>query len=84
MQTGERQACRLRSKYVQALLYQEIGFFDTSMSVGEVVSSISTDTLMFQEAIGEKVRQDFVSIQLCLQRFIDQDFKLSKGCRMFR
>ncbi len=55
MQTGERQSARIRTKYLRAMLAQDIAFFDKDASTGEIVSRISNDTLVVQEAIGEKV-----------------------------
>ncbi|KAI5058686.1 hypothetical protein GOP47_0026856 [Adiantum capillus-veneris] len=54
MHTGDRQAARLRIRYVKALLSQDVGFFDTKMSTGEVVAGIASDTTLVQEAIGAK------------------------------
>ncbi|MCO5572614.1 hypothetical protein L7F22_026372 [Adiantum nelumboides] len=54
MHTGDRQASRLRIRYVSALLSQDVGFFDTNMSTGEVVTSIASDIALVQEAIGTK------------------------------
>lgn len=59
MQTGERQAARIRVKYLEALLKQDVGFFDTDARTGEIVTSISSDTLLIQDAISEKVVQTF-------------------------
>eukprot|EP01018_Ginkgo_biloba_P022723 Gb_08706 [translate_table: standard] len=54
--TGERQASRIRRKYLRAVLRQEIGFFDTKgASTSEVVTSVSNDTLVIQDALSEKV-----------------------------
>ncbi|CAK9214067.1 unnamed protein product [Sphagnum troendelagicum] len=55
MQTGERQSARIRTKYLRAILAQDIAFFDKDASTGEIVSRISNDTLVVQEAIGEKM-----------------------------
>ena len=57
MQTGERQSARMRVAYLQAMLAQDVGFFDTDASTGEIVSRISSDTLLVQDAISEKVPQ---------------------------
>ncbi|EGC33546.1 hypothetical protein DICPUDRAFT_80697 [Dictyostelium purpureum] len=54
MLTGERQAIRCRKEYFKAILRQEIGWYDITKS-SELSSRISSDTLLFQEAIGEKV-----------------------------
>ncbi|RXH89535.1 hypothetical protein DVH24_031892 [Malus domestica] len=55
MYTGERQVSRLRKKYLEAVLKQDVGFFDTDARTGDIVFSISTDTLLVQDAISEKV-----------------------------
>ncbi|KAI4968971.1 hypothetical protein ZWY2020_046301 [Hordeum vulgare] len=53
--TGERQATRIRSQYLKSVLRQNISFFDVEMTTGQVVSKISGDTVLVQDAIGEKV-----------------------------
>ncbi|CAD5194629.1 unnamed protein product [Musa acuminata subsp. malaccensis] len=55
MITGERQATRIRGLYLKAILRQEIGFFDNETSTGEVIGRMSGDTILIQDAIGEKV-----------------------------
>jgi ATP-binding cassette subfamily B (MDR/TAP) protein 1 len=57
MYTGERQAARIRWRYVRALVSQEVGFFDAGggVSTGEVVAGIAADTILLQEAVGSKV-----------------------------
>ena len=55
MYTGERQAGALRKKYLEAVLKQDVGFFDTDARTGDIVFSVSTDTLLVQDAISEKV-----------------------------
>ena len=45
----------LRKKYLEDVLKQDVGFFDTDARTGDVVFSISTDTLLVQDAISEKV-----------------------------
>eukprot|EP00249_Psilotum_nudum_P022768 c28638_g1_i1 orf=285-3995(-) len=54
MFTGERQSTRMRTEYLKAMLSQDVGFFDTDTSTGEIVIGISSDTILVQEAIGEK------------------------------
>lgn len=63
--TGERQSNRMRSLYLRAILSQDIAFFDTKTSTGEIIEIISGDTVLIQDAIGEKVTsffffQDFI------------------------
>uniref|UniRef100_A0A7N0VJM5 Uncharacterized protein n=1 Tax=Kalanchoe fedtschenkoi TaxID=63787 RepID=A0A7N0VJM5_KALFE len=55
MTTGERQAARIRSLYLKTILRQDIAFFDTETNTGEVVGRMSGDTVLIQDAIGEKV-----------------------------
>ncbi|XP_065863986.1 ABC transporter B family member 4-like isoform X2 [Euphorbia lathyris] len=53
--TGERQAARIRSLYLRTILRQEIGFFDREASTGEIVERMSGDSVLIQDATGEKV-----------------------------
>lgn len=53
--TGERQAARIRTLYLKAILRQDIAFFDKEMSTGQVVERMSGDTFLIQDSIGEKV-----------------------------
>ncbi|CAO1947845.1 unnamed protein product [Urochloa humidicola] len=53
--TGERQATRIRSLYLKSVLKQDIAFFDVELTTGQVVSRMSGDTVIVQDAIGEKV-----------------------------
>ncbi|KAJ0053287.1 hypothetical protein Pint_00768 [Pistacia integerrima] len=55
MVTGERQAARIRSLYLKTILRQDISFFDKETNTGEVVSRMSGDTVLIQDAMGEKV-----------------------------
>ncbi|KAJ7532162.1 hypothetical protein O6H91_14G074500 [Diphasiastrum complanatum] len=55
MWTGERQATRIRSMYLKAIIRQDITFFDLETNTGEVIGRMSGDTILIQEAIGEKV-----------------------------
>ncbi|XP_010515729.1 PREDICTED: ABC transporter B family member 11-like [Camelina sativa] len=55
MITGERQAARIRSTYLKTILRQDIGFFDVDTNTGEVVGRMSGDTVLIQDAMGEKV-----------------------------
>lgn len=56
--TAERQASRLRSRYLQAVLKQDVGYFDQSEEgsvTSQVVLSVSAHTLLIQEVLSEKV-----------------------------
>lgn len=56
MITGERQAARIRNMYLKTILRQDIGFFDVETNTGEVVGRMSGDTVLIQDAMGEKVK----------------------------
>ncbi|KAL3698000.1 hypothetical protein R1sor_012076 [Riccia sorocarpa] len=53
--SAERQAIRLRSMYLKALLRQDVGFYDQEVGVGEAINKISGDILLIQDAMGDKV-----------------------------
>ncbi|KAI3520813.1 hypothetical protein L1887_10265 [Cichorium endivia] len=54
--TAERQASRLRSAYLKAVLRQEVAYFDLNVtSTAEIITSVSSDSLVIQEVISEKV-----------------------------
>lgn len=55
MITGERQAARIRGLFLKTILRQDIAFFDVETNSGEVVERMSGDTVLLQDAIGEKV-----------------------------
>ncbi|KDP45428.1 hypothetical protein JCGZ_09677 [Jatropha curcas] len=54
--TGERQATRMRARYLKAVLRQEVGYFDLHVtSTAEVITSVSNDSLVIQDVLSEKV-----------------------------
>ncbi|XP_020581200.1 putative multidrug resistance protein isoform X2 [Phalaenopsis equestris] len=55
--TGERQARRMRGRYLKAVLRQEVGYFDLKKdgSTAEVVNCVSTDSFVIQDVLSEKV-----------------------------
>ncbi|RVX03272.1 ABC transporter B family member 13 [Vitis vinifera] len=55
MQTGERQTARLRLKYLQSVLRQDINFFDTEARDKNITFHISNDAILLQDAIGDKI-----------------------------
>lgn len=52
--SGEWLSKRIREKYLQAVLRQDIEFFD-KVGAGEVATRIQTDTHLIQEGVSEKV-----------------------------
>lgn len=55
MVTGERQAARIRGLYLETILRQDVAFFDLETNTGEVIGRMSGDTVLIQDAMGEKV-----------------------------
>ncbi|KAL5697734.1 ABC-type xenobiotic transporter [Ranunculus cassubicifolius] len=54
--TSERQILRIRYKYLEAVLRQEVAFFDSQeATTSEIINSISKDTSLLQEVLSEKV-----------------------------
>lgn len=52
--TGEMSSKRIREKYLQAVLRQDIAFFD-NVGAGEIATRIQTDTHLVQQGMSEKV-----------------------------
>ncbi|KAE8703523.1 ABC transporter B family member 19 [Hibiscus syriacus] len=55
MHTGERQAAKMRMAYLKSMLNQDISLFDTEASTGAVISAITSDIIVVQDALSEKV-----------------------------
>ncbi|KAK4742017.1 hypothetical protein SAY87_000018 [Trapa incisa] len=55
MHTGERQAAKLRMAYLRSMLSQDISLFETDASTGEVIAAITSDIIIVQDALSEKV-----------------------------
>ncbi|XP_062218432.1 putative multidrug resistance protein [Phragmites australis] len=54
--TAERQASRMRARYLRAVLRQDVEYFDLKVgSTSEVVTSVSNDSLVVQDVLSEKV-----------------------------
>lgn len=74
MWTGERQSTKMRIKYLEAALNQDIQYFDTEVRTSDVVYAINTDAVMVQDAISEKVRgpqqQRVLHSSCCASKFI--------------
>lgn len=66
MVTGERQASRIRGVYLETILRQDIEFFDTQTTTGEVIGRMSGDTVLIQDAMGEKVIKHLVFLHKIL------------------
>ncbi|KAK7381341.1 hypothetical protein VNO78_33965 [Psophocarpus tetragonolobus] len=54
--TGERQAARMRVRYLKAVLRQEVAYFDLHVTnTSEVITSVSNDSFVIQDVLAEKV-----------------------------
>ncbi|CAM6091333.1 unnamed protein product [Calypogeia fissa] len=53
--TGERQATKLRRKYLEAVLTQEVGYFETHGNTAEISNSLTESIAEIQAGMGEKV-----------------------------
>ncbi|XP_051127142.1 ABC transporter B family member 15-like [Andrographis paniculata] len=54
--TAERQTSRLRRRYLKAIMRQDVSYFDLHVtSTAEIIQSVSTDSLVIQDTISEKI-----------------------------
>ncbi|MQM19262.1 hypothetical protein Taro_052262 [Colocasia esculenta] len=54
--TGERQASKMRARYLKAVLRQDIEYFDLQLAnTAQVVTSVASDSLVIQDVLSEKV-----------------------------
>ncbi|XAR71208.1 Xenobiotic-transporting ATPase [Bertholletia excelsa] len=65
--TSERQASRMRARYLKAVMRQDVGYFDLHVtSTTEAITIITNDSLVIQDVISEKI-PDFSS---CVTNFL--------------
>ncbi|KAG0165258.1 hypothetical protein DFQ29_001706, partial [Apophysomyces sp. BC1021] len=67
--TGESQACRIRSKYLHAVLRQEIAWFDIAEE-GSLNTRLASDTQLIQDGISENFGQAFTMIAQFISGFV--------------
>ena len=54
--TGERQAARMRERYLKAVLRQDVVYFDLHLtSTSDITKSVFSDSLVMQDVLSEKV-----------------------------
>ncbi|XP_027102097.2 ABC transporter B family member 15-like [Coffea arabica] len=69
--TAERQASTLRARYLKAVLRQEIGYFDLHVaSTAEVIASVSSDSLVIQDVISEKVPVSLMNLSTFVGAYV--------------
>eukprot|EP00257_Ricinus_communis_P014882 XP_015572665.2 ABC transporter B family member 14 [Ricinus communis] len=55
MYASERQLARFRLAFLEAIINQEIGAFDTDLTSGKVITGVTNHMSIIQDAIGEKL-----------------------------
>ncbi|XP_073011896.1 ABC transporter B family member 1 [Typha latifolia] len=55
MWTGERQSTKMRIKYLEAALNQDVRYFDTDVRTSDIIYAINADAVIVQDAISEKL-----------------------------
>lgn len=69
----------MRTKFLKAVLSQEIAFFDPDGTTSAIVNRISTDTAFVQDAISEKVILVRRLLTFLLNRTVELNFTMSGG-----
>lgn len=53
----------MRARYLKAVLRQDVGYFDLHVtSTAEVITSVTNDSLIIQDALSEKVHVRLISL----------------------
>ncbi|CAH8384941.1 unnamed protein product [Eruca vesicaria subsp. sativa] len=69
--TGERQAARMRARYLKAVLRQDVGYFDLHVtSTSDVVTSVSSDSLVIQDVLSEKLPNFLMTVSAFIASYI--------------
>ncbi|KAL5720792.1 ABC-type xenobiotic transporter [Ranunculus cassubicifolius] len=55
MYASELQSTRMRLKFLRVVLRLDIGTFDTYLTTGKIISGMTNNMSVIQDAIGEKV-----------------------------
>lgn len=69
MHTGEHITQQIREKYLEAILRQNIGYFDKA-GTGEITTRITADTNLIQEGLSEKVGLTLTAVSTFVTAFI--------------
>jgi ATP-binding cassette subfamily B (MDR/TAP) protein 1 len=67
--TGEHIAAKVREEYLQAILRQNIGYFD-KLGAGEITTRITADTNLIQDGISEKIGLTLTAVASFFTAFI--------------
>ena len=67
--TGEHISGKIRARYLEAILRQNIGFFD-KLGSGEITTRITADTNLIQDGISEKVSLTLNAVATFITAFV--------------
>ena len=67
--TGEHISAKIREHYLNAILRQNIGFFD-NLGAGEITTRITADTNLIQDGISEKVALTLTAVATFIAAFV--------------
>ncbi|KAB5558371.1 P-loop containing nucleoside triphosphate hydrolase protein [Coniochaeta sp. 2T2.1] len=67
--TGEHISSKIRERYLESCMRQNIGFFD-KLGAGEVTTRITADTNLIQEGISEKVSLTLAAVAAFVAAFV--------------
>ncbi|KAL2944676.1 ABC transporter B family member 13 [Bienertia sinuspersici] len=65
-QTGERQTACLRLRYLNAVLKKDVQFFEAESQSKSLIFQISSDTILVQDAIGDKIGHSVRYLSQCI------------------
>ncbi|KAL0910642.1 hypothetical protein M5K25_021644 [Dendrobium thyrsiflorum] len=69
--TGERQAARMRGRYLKAVLRQDVAYFDLKVAPTiEVINCVSSDCVLIQNVLSEKVPNFIMNIATFIGSYI--------------
>ncbi|KAL6888344.1 hypothetical protein ACP4OV_009370 [Aristida adscensionis] len=68
--TAERQASRMRARYLKAVLRQDVEYFDLTVgSTSEVITGVSSDSLVVQDVLSEKLPNFIMNVSMFMASY---------------
>ncbi|XP_004954680.4 putative multidrug resistance protein [Setaria italica] len=69
--TAERQASRIRLRYLRAVLRQDVEYFDLNAgATSEVITGVASDSLAVQDALSEKVPSFVMNVTMVVASYV--------------
>ncbi|XP_033129592.1 ABC transporter B family member 22-like isoform X2 [Brassica rapa] len=69
--TGERQAARMRERYLKAVLRQDVVYFDLHVtSTSDITKSVFSDSLVMQDVLSEKLPNFLMSASAFVASYV--------------